>query len=304
MSSNAEIRRLVVTGATGKQGGGVVAALLDKPSQPFEIYAVTRNASSGSAQRLASKGVKIIQGEFDKPEDIFKQVDKPWGLFSVTNPIKGAKIEEQQGKAMTKAGFDAGIKHIVFSATDRGKDTDNDPTIIPHFISKFNIEKDIEEKAKASPQGTTWTFLRPVAFYENLTNDFLGKGFTSMWRINGDDRKLALVSTKDIGRVAAEAFLNASSAEYKNKAIPLAGDSISPNEAAKIFKETTGLKMPDTYSFVGHGLKWALHEQVGIMFNWFKTDDFGTDVSAVRQKYPSMKDFKTWLETESAWAKK
>ena len=99
----ATLRKLVVTGATGKQGGGLISALLATPDQPFEIYAVTRKESSQSAQKLASKGVKIIQGDFDNPKQIFEQVEQPWGLFSVTIPLKGAAKEEAQGKAMTAA---------------------------------------------------------------------------------------------------------------------------------------------------------------------------------------------------------
>jgi nucleoside-diphosphate-sugar epimerase len=83
------LRRIVVTGATGKQGGALIKALLEKSPQPFEIYAVTRNTTSGGAKALASKGVKLVQGDFDGPEQIFKQVEKPWGLFSVTMPLGG-----------------------------------------------------------------------------------------------------------------------------------------------------------------------------------------------------------------------
>ena len=299
-------RRLVVTGATGKQGGGLISALLEKPNHPFEIYAVTRDPASKGSEALSRQGVKVIKGDFDNAPAIFSQVDKPWGLFSVTMPLKGAKLEEQQGKAMTKAAVDAGVQHIVFTATERGgqERSETNQTDIPHFISKFNIEKDILDKAKASAQATTWTFLRPVAFYENLAPGFFGKGFISMWRLNGMDRKLQMISTKDIGKVAAEAFIKADSAEYKNQAISLAGDDISPNEAARIFKETTGQEIPTTYPFVGRALRYFLKEQLGTMFDWFVTDGFHTDIGAVKQRYPYLKDFRAWLETESAWAKK
>ena len=300
-------RTLLVTGATGKQGGALIAALLAKPTQPFEIYALTRDKTSRSAQSLASKpNVHVIQGNLSNADAILKQVPQPWGVFSVTMPIKGAKQEEQQGKAMTKAAIDAGVRHIVFTATDRGGDvrSEIDATPIPHFQSKFNIEKDIIQKAKESKQGTTWTFLRPVAFMENLSNDFLGKGFLAMWRLNGVDRPLQLISTKDIGKIAAEAFLNADGEEYRNKAISLAGDELSPAQAATIFKETTEMEIPTTYSFVGSALRWGLKEQLGLMFDWFRTDDFGVDVKATRKRYPFMQDFGTWLAEDSAWAKK
>ena len=299
----AATRRLVVTGATGKQGGALITALLSKPSQPFEIYALTRNKASKSAQALASKpNVHVIQGDFSKPDDIFKQVQEPWGLFSVTMPIS-AKTEERQGKAMTRAAIDAGVEHIVFTATERGGqvESDSNPTIVPHFISKYNIERDIRQQSEQSKQGTTWTFLRPVAFMQNMSNNFFGRGFVAVWRLNGLERKLHLISTTDIGKVAAEVFLNAGKEEYRNQAISLAGDELSPNDAAKIFQEVTGKELPWTYGFVGGALRWVLHEQLGIMFNWFKTDGFKVDVVTLRQQYPFLKDFRAWLVEESAW---
>lgn len=117
------------------------------------------------------------------------------------------------------------------------------------------------------------------------------------------DTKLQLVSTKDIGRVAADAFLNASSSSYRNVAISLAGDDISPNEAEKVFKEVTGHEIPSTYSFFGTLAKWAMSDELGKMFNWFKATGYAADVLSLRQKYPFLKDFRTWLEEESAWRK-
>lgn len=123
----------------------------------------------------------------------------------------------------------------------------------------------------------------------------------SMWRLNGPNSKLQLVSTKDIGKVAAEVFLDAGSDEYRNQSIALAGDEISPNEAADIFKKVTGREIPSTYSLVGRGLKWGLREQLGIMFDWFATDGFKVVLSETKRKYPYMKDFRQWLKEESAW---
>lgn len=295
------LRRILVSGATGKQGGALIAALLSHPTPSFEIYALTRNANSKSAQSLASKpNVKIIQGDFSNPSAIFAQIPQPWGFFSVTNPMN-AKREEAQGKAMTKAAVDSGVRHIVFTATDRGSDSDHTATPVPHFASKYEIEKDIVSQSKSN--GGTYTFLRPVAFYENLSDDFLGKGFVSMWRLNGDDSKIHFVSTKDIGKVAADAFLKADTEQYRNKAVSLAGDEISLRDFERVFAEETGKQLPETLGLVARGLKWALNEQLGIMFNWFRTDGFGVDVAATKKTYPYLKDFRQWLNTESAWKK-
>jgi uncharacterized protein YbjT (DUF2867 family) len=82
-------RALLITGATGKQGGSVVNALL-KVNAPFEILAVTRNAQSASAQRLLQKSpnIKLVTGDFNAIDDIFRQAkvatSSPiWGVLSV-----------------------------------------------------------------------------------------------------------------------------------------------------------------------------------------------------------------------------
>ena len=57
------IRAILVTGATGKQGGAVINALL-KENAPFEILALTRDAQSSSSQKLLQKSsqIKLITG--------------------------------------------------------------------------------------------------------------------------------------------------------------------------------------------------------------------------------------------------
>lgn len=82
-------RALLITGATGKQGGSVIKALLAAKAD-FDILAVTRDSSSPSAQRLASQSprVSLVQGNLDEPEAIFESAKKTsnvpiWGVFSV-----------------------------------------------------------------------------------------------------------------------------------------------------------------------------------------------------------------------------
>lgn len=82
-------KSILVTGATGKQGGAVIDALLEANSG-FEILAVTRDASSAAAKIIAAKStsVKLVQGNLDDLETLFQdaesQVDGPiWGVFSV-----------------------------------------------------------------------------------------------------------------------------------------------------------------------------------------------------------------------------
>ena len=61
--------------------------------------------------------------------------------------------------------------------------------------------------------------------------------------------------------------------------------------------------MPETYSFVGTLLKLAMSDELGKMFAWFKEVGYGVDVPALKKQYPFLKDWRQWLEEESAWKK-
>jgi uncharacterized protein YbjT (DUF2867 family) len=298
-------RRLLISGATGKQGGALIDALLAKPSQPFELYAITRNKESKASKLLAKQNVNLVEGNLDNVDALFAQVPSPvWGVFSVPILDKGIKKEEKQGKDLTRASVAAGVSHIIFTSTDRGgqEKSENHASEVPHFASKYRIEQDIKKAAAASNGQLTYTFLRPVAFFTNLTNNFIGSAFISMWRLNGLDRNLHMISTKDIGKVAAEAFLNADDERYRNKGISLAGDALTPNDAARIFKEETGKEIPSTYPWLAWIIR-TLVPDLRHMFAWFGKTGFGTDVQGIKARYPFMSDFRTWLREESDWRK-
>lgn len=84
-----KMKCILVTGATGKQGGAVINALLAEDAD-MEILAVTRNPQSGAAKKLAKKSpkIKIVQGNLDDPVGIFGNAcqvssEPIWGVFSV-----------------------------------------------------------------------------------------------------------------------------------------------------------------------------------------------------------------------------
>jgi uncharacterized protein YbjT (DUF2867 family) len=80
---------VLITGATGKQGGAVINTLLASPeASSFTILAVTRNAESNSAKKLVEKGCKIVQGDLHDVPGVFEAAKKVtsepiWGVFSV-----------------------------------------------------------------------------------------------------------------------------------------------------------------------------------------------------------------------------
>jgi len=135
---------------------------------------------------------------------------------------------------------------------------------------------------------------------EMLTPDIHGKGFGRLWEGLGT-KKLQIISTKDIGYFGALAL--SAPEEYNGKAISIAGDELTFEEASKIFKDTTGDDIPLAPCIVGKGLKWAVGD-LGPMFQWLETDGFGVDLTAVRKQYPGIQNFQAWLQQSSAWRKK
>ncbi|KAL3480404.1 hypothetical protein BJX99DRAFT_29012 [Aspergillus californicus] len=301
-------KAIIVTGATGKQGGSVVSNLLSQDAD-VEILAVTRDVTSAGAQKLQNKSpkVKLVQGDLDKSDDIFVSAKKVtslpiWGVFSVQVPNFNGKheIEEGQGKALVDAALKNNVKHFVYTSVERGGDSLSNPTNIPHFISKHNIELYLIDKTKGTDM--SWTILRPVAFLDgNFTAGFIGKIFATCWKVALKGKSLQVIAVSDIGFFGAQAFLKPD--EYSGRGISLAGDELTFDEMAKIFKSKTGKDVPLTFDFLARFFMWMVAD-FGTMFSWFHDEGFKTDIQALRAAYPGLRGFRDWLESESDWKDK
>ena len=294
-------KQILVTGATGKQGGALISALLSlQLPSPFSIIALTRNPHSERAKALAEQpNLTILEGDLDDCKGIFKRLRGPlYGVFSVQVPLR-PKVEQQQGKDLVDEAVAHGVKHFIYTSADRGgpSRSDIDGSPVPHFQSKFDIERHL--KTVSSQHDMEWTIIRPVAFMDNLTPDFFGRAFATLWKINGVESKLQLVSTADIGKLAAEVFK--SRKEYSGKAISFATDELTYQEANDTFKRCIGTDMPRTYTWIGHAVRYFLHEQLGIMFNWFKDVGFGADPNEFSGRVPGLQGFDVWLRSSSGF---
>ncbi|TGZ85291.1 NmrA-like family protein [Ascodesmis nigricans] len=314
------VKAVLITGATGKQGGAVVNSLLEQNAD-LQILAVTRNATSPSALRLKEKSdkIKLVQGNLDDPEDIFqkaKDVAEEWpieGVFSVQAPLgpSGSTAkEETQGKALITAALNNNVRHFVYTSVDRGGALSSDnATNIPHFISKHHIEQHLFNALRSSPQHQqqlTYTILRPVAFFDNLTPDFIGRAFASMIAVSllpHDSKKLQFIAVSDIGYFGAAALIHPENPVYKNQAISLAGDEVSYDELRKVFREKTGKELPVTWNWIARLMLWGVKE-LGTMFRWFGEKGYGADIGELRKVYPGLKDLGAWLERDSKFETK
>lgn len=120
-----------------------------------------------------------------------------------------------------------------------------------------------------------------------------------MWAGLGS-KPLQLVATRDIGLFAARAFEKPK--EYQGRAVSLAGDELSLEQGKGVFRKEMGFEMPETWGFVGSGIKMASRE-MGTMFDWFGEEGYGADIKKLREEEPKVMDFATWLREESGFKK-
>ncbi|KAI1338229.1 NAD(P)-binding protein [Xylariaceae sp. FL0016] len=303
-------KAVLVTGATGKQGGSVINALLNQSSTKFSILAVTRDATSASAQRLAAKSptIELVQGNLDDVSAIFKEAHKlcrepVWGVYSVQVSMgKDVTFESEvrQGKTLIDESIKEGVEHFVYSSVERGGDEaswDNQ-TPIPHFQSKYHIERHLREVTGNGQPGAKmgWTILRPVAFMDNLEPGFPTKVFMAAMRNWLGDKPVQWVATSDIGVFAAKAFTHPEN--WDRRAVGLAGDELAPDQMGDAFKNATGRPMPMAYSLFGSALTYMVTE-LRLMIGWFASDGYQADIPARRRDHPEMLNMETWLKRES-----
>ncbi|CAI6338678.1 unnamed protein product [Periconia digitata] len=285
---------VLVVGATGKQGHATIAALEASARQtpPVRILALTRSSKSIQAQNLISEfpEIDIVEGNVSQPEPIFDAYPNITSIFLVTVPPN----DEQQALPMINAAISRNIPHIVFGSVDRGGDTLSwtNETTVPHFAAKHRIELHLRAATKGTR--TNWTILRPAGFMDNYTPGFFGKMMAGLWATMPPDRKMQLVSVKDIGVVAAKALLDVNG--WKEKSIGIAGDELTFGEADAIFHNILGYSMPRIWSMPSHALRWGVEDARSSM-DWFEKVGFGVDIQALREQGFETQNFEQWLRS-------
>ncbi|MEQ8205226.1 MAG: SDR family NAD(P)-dependent oxidoreductase, partial [Woeseia sp.] len=105
---------VVVTGATGTQGGAVARELL---ARGYTVRALTRNPDQQAAADLRAAGAEVVQGNFDDDESLRAAMQGAYGVFAVTDFSEhGATRETEHGRALIYAAEDSHISHFVFSS--------------------------------------------------------------------------------------------------------------------------------------------------------------------------------------------
>src|ERR1700758_3570147 len=89
---------ILITGATGQQGGAVAHAL---QGSGFHLRGLTRKPEGERAAALARQGIEVVKGDLDEEATLRRALAGAWGVFSVQNAGEaGLEREEAQGKRL------------------------------------------------------------------------------------------------------------------------------------------------------------------------------------------------------------
>lgn len=266
-------RVILVSGATGQQGGAVSRSLLERG---FAVRALTRNPDKSEARELSDLGAEVVSGDLEDSASIESLLDGVYGVFSVQQFGEvGIEGEIRQGVQLADAAKAAGVEHLVYSSVGSA----HRETGIPHFDSKFEVE----EHVRAS--GVPYTVLRPVFFMQNW--EFMREpifGGTLPQPLD-PDKPLQMVAVEDIGVFAAMAFEDPET--WVGREIELAGDELTMTEIAATFSRVIGRNV-DYFQVPWEGFEEQMGEEYAIMYRWFNDEGYEADIPALRDEHPGL----------------
>jgi uncharacterized protein YbjT (DUF2867 family) len=264
--------KILVTGATGRQGGAVARNLL---KNGYRVVIMTRRPQDEKAGVLKSLGAEVVQGDYDTLKSCDLALEGIWGVYAVQNTWEaGVEREEEQGKSFAELARKKGVTHYVYGSVGSA----HRKTGIPHFDNKWRIEQTVRGLRFPS-----YTILRPAFFMDNFTSPWFLPGLLEGKLQVGlkPATKLQMIAADDIGRFG---FLAFDQHEKMNGVeLDIAGDEHTMPEAAEIIGRAMGRSI--RFVEVPKEEVRKMSDDYAIMLEWFDRVGYDVDIAALTQKY-------------------
>jgi uncharacterized protein YbjT (DUF2867 family) len=251
--------RVLVTGATGAQGGAVARALRGTSAK---VTALARDPESAPARALAAEGVTLYAGNLDDPGSIETACGGCDVVFSVQVP---GESELRHGRNLVTAAKNAGVAHMVHTSVS-GTGWRAHSSVAPSVsLDRYWDQKEAIETMVRDAGFGTCTILKPALMMEN----FVTPKSTQLFPLLAENRlvvatsagvPVSLVAAADIG--AAAAAVIADPQRYAGAEIELGGDLLTFGEIADTITKVSG-----------HAVTVASHtvdEVAAIVGEWYR----------------------------------
>lgn len=278
---------VLVTGATGKQGGAVARLLLE---HGHRVRALVRDPDSERAKALAGQGVELVFGDLSDAEALAAAAVGADAVFGLSVPFGagGKEQEVAQGKLLIDVVRGLG-SHLVYSSV-RGADR-LVQSQVEHASSKQLIE------AHLRGTDTRATVLGPAYFMENAMNVAFNRLKNGAYATAlSPGKKLDQVTVLDIAGLAVAAIEDPE--RFVGRRIDLASDCVSGQEVAEVLGGLLGKEIPYQQIPIDQVRQWS-GDEVATMFERFEQNTYFLDIAALKAEYPQVAwhTFATWAAT-------
>lgn len=219
-------RTILVTGATGHQGGAAARHLL---ADGWNVRALVRDAEKPEALALAEAGAELFLGDLDDAASLEAATWGAHGVYSVQIQ-SGVEAEADQSRHLANAAKAADVQHFVYSSV-MGADRES---TLPWVASK------VENEHYLHLLELPLTIWRPATFMDNWLDrqrdGILGGRLTGF---EPPDTLHQWIAVDDIGRFVALAFAHPEI--WIGRTTEIAGDELSGRQAAAVFSRALGV---------------------------------------------------------------
>lgn len=277
-----EKKTVLVTGATGGQGGAVARRLLD---EGWAVRALVRNTDGPQAKELVGLGAEPVVGDLDTVSSLRSAARGAHGVFGVlpadlTDPDPEAEV--RRGQNLVDAVAAEGVAHFVYSSVAAvGHDSG-----VSHFETKQEIESYI------GTVGIPATVLRPVFIMENwhqmLPAPQNGERVVSF--ALDADTSLQMIALADIGRIVAETFAEPN--ESIGRSIDIAGEELTVRAMADVFSRVDAVPTRFELQPIEEVRAWS--PEFAAMFAWLDDKGYQVDIAGLRARHPGLLTLEDW----------
>lgn len=269
---------VLVTGATGQQGGATARALI---AAGVPVRALVRDPSTARAKAVEALGAELVTGDLTDRDSLVEAARGARAVFSVQLPPMA------QGPAGTTIDFDSELAqavnlieaaravsvpqfvHTSVSGAGQRITVERWAAMDPYYATKAAIQDRVREAGF-----THWTLIKPGFFMENFLPEqayLFPRGVQGgLATVIKPHTRLSLVAVDDIGRAVAAAV--ADPERFHGIELELASDRRSMTEIAEALSSAlkTEVTAPDLTEeeAVAKGMPaWAAvsHERTGVV---------------------------------------
>ncbi|NTX40323.1 NmrA family NAD(P)-binding protein [Myxococcus sp. CA033] len=246
------MKTVLVTGATGRQGGAAARALR---ADGVAVRALVRNLEAPAVAGLREHGVEIASGNLDDPPSLRAACRGVDAVFSVQTPdLKdlGGDSETRHGRNLVEAALAERVPQFVHTSVSGAGDHHRGvpgwkegrwKPLEHYWESKAYLDELVKDAGFPH-----WTVLRPSMFMENFVRpSFLFANWVEnrLLTVLKPDTRLSLIAVDDIGKAVARII--AEPERFDGRNLELAGDVRSLREISAVLSEAwkTKVEAPD-----------------------------------------------------------